>query len=82
MIGIFAIYLPSQKTVVLPEMTKYPQDDFKPYDDGRSKTEQVEAMFSVLESKVAEVKQKFTPAKAKGNAVFSFGSMTEMEEKN
>ena len=43
--------------------------------------EQVEAMFLVLESKVAEVKQKFTPAKAKGNATFSFGNMTETEEK-
>ena len=41
--------------------------------------EQVEAMFLVLESKVAEVKQKFTPAK--GNAAFSFGNMTETEEK-
>lgn len=43
--------------------------------------EQVEAMFLVLESKVAEVKRKFTPAKAKGNATFSFGNMTETEEK-
>ena len=43
--------------------------------------EQVEAMFLVLESKVAEVKQKFTPAKAKGNVAFSFGNMTEAEEK-
>ena len=41
--------------------------------------EQVEAMFLVLESKVAEVKQKFTPEK--GNAAFSFGNMTETEEK-
>lgn len=41
--------------------------------------EQVEAMFLVLESKVAEVKQKFTPTK--GNAAFSFGNMTETEEK-
>lgn len=44
--------------------------------------EQVESMFSVLESKVAEVKQKFTPAKAKGSVAFSFGSVTETEEKN
>lgn len=43
--------------------------------------EQVEAMFLVLESKVAEVKQKFIPAKAKGNVAFSFGNMTETEEK-
>ena len=43
--------------------------------------EQVEAMFLVLESKVAEVKQKFTPAKTKGNVAFSFGNMTETEEK-
>ncbi len=43
--------------------------------------EQVEAMFLVLESKVAEVKRKFTPTKAKGNAAFSFGNMTETEEK-
>lgn len=43
--------------------------------------EQVEAMFLVLESKVAEVKQKFTPAKTKGNAAFSFGNVTETEEK-
>lgn len=43
--------------------------------------EQVEAMFLVLESKVAEVKQKFTPAKTKGNTTFSFGNVTETEEK-
>ena len=36
--------------------------------------EQVEAMFSVLESKVAEVKAKFTATKAKENTTFSFGS--------
>ena len=39
--------------------------------------EQVEAMFSVLESKVAEVKAKFTATKAKENTAFSFGSKTE-----
>lgn len=39
--------------------------------------EQVEAMFSVLESKVAEVKAKFTAAKAKENTVFSFGNKAE-----
>ena len=39
--------------------------------------EQVEAMFSVLESKVAEVKAKFTAVKAKENTVFSFGSKAE-----
>ena len=39
--------------------------------------EQVEAMFSVLESKVAEVKTKFTATKAKENTTFSFGSKTE-----
>ena len=39
--------------------------------------EQVEAMFSVLESKVAEVKTKFTATKAKENTAFSFGSKTE-----
>jgi hypothetical protein len=39
--------------------------------------EQVEAMFSVLESKVAEVKTKFTATKAKENTVFSFGSKAE-----
>ena len=39
--------------------------------------EQVEAMFSVLESKVAEVKQKFKPAKAKENTAFSFGTKAE-----
>lgn len=43
--------------------------------------EQVEAMFLVLESKLAEVKQKFTLAKTKGNAAFSFGNVTETEEK-
>ena len=39
--------------------------------------EQVEAMFSVLESKVAEVKAKFTATKAKENTAFSFGSRAE-----
>ena len=39
--------------------------------------EQVEVMFSVLESKVAEVKAKFTATKAKENTAFSFGSKTE-----
>ena len=39
--------------------------------------EQVEAMFSVLESKVAEVKAKFTATKVKGNAAFSFGNKAE-----
>ena len=39
--------------------------------------EQVEAMFSVLESKAAEVKTKFTATKAKENTAFSFGSKTE-----
>ena len=38
--------------------------------------EQVEAMFSVLESRVAEVKAKFTAAK-KENAAFSFGAKNE-----
>lgn len=39
--------------------------------------EQVEAMFSVLESKVAGVKAKFTAAKSKENTIFSFGSRAE-----
>ena len=39
--------------------------------------EQVEAMFSVLESKVAEVKAKFTVTKNKDNAAFSFGTKAE-----
>ena len=39
--------------------------------------EQVEAMFSVLESKVSEVKAKFTATKAKENTVFSFGNKAE-----
>ncbi len=39
--------------------------------------EQVEAMFSVLESKVAEVKAKFTVTKNKENAAFSFGTKAE-----
>lgn len=39
--------------------------------------EQVETMFSVLESKVAEVKAKFTVTKTKENAAFSFGTKAE-----
>ena len=39
--------------------------------------EQVEAMFSVLESKVEEVKAKFTVKKAKENTAFSFGNRAE-----
>lgn len=39
--------------------------------------EQVEAMFSVLESKVAEVKAKFTATEAKENTAFSFGNRAE-----
>lgn len=39
--------------------------------------EQVEAMFSVLESKVAEVKAKFTVTKTKENVAFSFGTKAE-----
>lgn len=39
--------------------------------------EQVEAMFSVLESKVAEVKAKFTITKSKESAAFSFGTKAE-----
>ena len=38
---------------------------------------QVEDMFSVLESRVSEVKAKFTATKAKENTAFSFGSKTE-----
>lgn len=38
--------------------------------------EQVEAMFSVLESRVAEVKQKFTATKQKeAKSAFSFGTV-------
>ncbi len=40
-------------------------------------SEQVEAMFSVLESEVAEVKAKFTATKAKENTAFSFGNRAE-----
>lgn len=36
--------------------------------------EQVEVMFSVLEERVAEVKAKFSMAKAKENTTFSFGA--------
>lgn len=39
--------------------------------------EQVGAMFSVLESKVAEVKEKFMATKAKESTAFSFGSKAE-----
>ncbi len=39
--------------------------------------EQVEAMFSVLESKVAEVKAKFTVTKSKESTAFSFGNKAE-----
>ena len=39
--------------------------------------EQVEVMFSVLESKVAEVKAKCTATKVKGNTAFSFGNSAE-----
>ena len=39
--------------------------------------EQVEAMFSVLESEVAKVKAKFTTTKNKENTAFSFGNMAE-----
>ena len=39
--------------------------------------EQVEAMFSVLESKVAEVKAKLTATKVKENTTFSFGNKAE-----
>ena len=39
--------------------------------------EQVEAMFSVLESKVAEVKAKFTATKVKENTAFSFRNKAE-----
>ncbi len=39
--------------------------------------EQVEAMFSVLESKVAEVKEKFAAVKVKESTVFSFGNKAE-----
>lgn len=39
--------------------------------------EQVENMFSVLESKVAEVKAKFTVTKTKESAAFSFGAKAE-----
>ena len=38
--------------------------------------EQVEAMFSVLESRIAEIKAKFMTAK-KENATFSFGVKNE-----
>lgn len=44
-------------------------------------SEQVEAMFSVLESKVAEVKAKFTVVKNKDNAAFSFGNKAENRER-
>lgn len=41
--------------------------------------EQVEAMFSVLEEKVAGIKAKFTAVKQKEGIPFSFGSKTEQE---
>lgn len=41
--------------------------------------EQVEAMFAVLESQVAEVKAKFTVAKNKENTAFSFGNKAGQE---
>lgn len=41
--------------------------------------EQVEAMFEVLESKVAEVRAKFTVTKNKENAAFSFGNKAGQE---
>lgn len=39
--------------------------------------EQVKTMFFVLESRVAEVKAKFTTVKSKENTAFSFGNRTE-----
>ena len=39
--------------------------------------EQVEAIFSVLEKSVADVKAKFTAAKPKEGVSFSFGAKTE-----
>lgn len=39
--------------------------------------EQVEAMFSVLESKLSEAKAKFTATKAKESTAFSFGNKAE-----
>lgn len=42
--------------------------------------EQVEAMFSVLEEKVAGIKAKFAAVKQKEGIPFSFGSKTEQEE--
>lgn len=41
--------------------------------------DQVEAMFAVLESQVAEVKAKFRVAKNKENAAFSFGNKARQE---
>lgn len=41
--------------------------------------EQVEAMFAVLESKVAEVKAKFRVTKNKENTAFSFGNKARQE---
>lgn len=41
--------------------------------------EQVEAMFAVLESKVAEIKAKFTVTKNKENTAFSFGNKAGQE---
>ena len=39
--------------------------------------EQVEAMFSTLELRVADVKAKFTVTKTRENATFSFGTKAE-----
>ena len=39
--------------------------------------EQVETMFSTLESRVADIKAKFTVTKTRENATFSFGTKAE-----
>lgn len=39
--------------------------------------DQVEAMFSTLESRVADVKAKFTLTKTRENATFSFGTKAD-----
>ena len=44
--------------------------------------EQVETMFSVLESKVAEVKAKFTATKAKENTAFFLGTRQNRRDCN
>lgn len=41
--------------------------------------EQAEAMFSVLEQRVAQVKEKFAAAKPKEGVSFSFGTKTGQE---